>query len=124
MGGADSIFRLLPRETRSALRRMMHVEPSARCTLTDLLKGRGKTSSLLCGCFAAGDTGSANGSGSTSANGLGTPPRVCEDHCHPEEEDDGDEWLKSIVACSHPGAQPNHTHISVVVEEKHKKRFF
>ncbi|KAF5315966.1 hypothetical protein D9611_004617 [Ephemerocybe angulata] len=49
-GGAETIFRLLPRETRPALRRMLHVEPSARCTLTDLLKGVGKTSGLLCGC--------------------------------------------------------------------------
>lgn len=39
-GAADSIFRLLPRETRSALSRMMAVEPSLRCTLGDLLRGR------------------------------------------------------------------------------------
>ncbi len=49
-GGSESIFRLLPRETRPALRRMLFVEPASRCTLTDLLKGRGKTSGLLCGC--------------------------------------------------------------------------
>ncbi|KAJ7226693.1 hypothetical protein GGX14DRAFT_385504 [Mycena pura] len=40
--------------------RSIHVEPSARCTLTDLLKGRGKSSSLLCGCNIHGD-GGANG---------------------------------------------------------------
>jgi hypothetical protein len=51
-GGAESIFRLLPRETRPALRRMLHVEPGARCTLTDLLKGRGKHGNILCGCLA------------------------------------------------------------------------
>jgi len=38
-GAADSIFRLLPRETRSCLTRMLAVEPSLRCTLADLLRG-------------------------------------------------------------------------------------
>ncbi|GAA5890495.1 hypothetical protein JCM5296_005063 [Sporobolomyces johnsonii] len=38
-GAADSIFRLLPRETRSCLTRMLTVEPSIRCTLADLLRG-------------------------------------------------------------------------------------
>jgi serine/threonine protein kinase len=113
-GGAESIFRLLPRETRPALRRMLFVEPTARCTLTDLLKGKGKTSALLCGCHGHG------------SNGVDTPPGGhCEDHdCDPEEEDDGDEWLKSIVPCSE-GVAPNHVHIKVTVDEKqHKRRFF
>ncbi|GAA6001174.1 uncharacterized protein JCM10292_006411 [Rhodotorula paludigena] len=38
-GAADSIFRLLPRETRSCLTRMLTVEPSIRCSLADLLRG-------------------------------------------------------------------------------------
>lgn len=38
-GAADSIFRLLPRETRSCLTRMLTVEPTIRCTLADLLRG-------------------------------------------------------------------------------------
>ncbi|KAG8690115.1 serine/threonine protein kinase, partial [Ceratobasidium sp. 395] len=38
-GGPDSIFRLLPRETRSAIRRMMFIEPSARCTIGGVLHG-------------------------------------------------------------------------------------
>ena len=113
-GGAESIFRLLPRETRPALRRMLFVEPTARCTLTDLLKGKGKTSGLLCGCHGHG------------SNGVDTPPGGhCEDHdCDPEEEDDGDEWLKGIVPCSED-VPPNHVHIKVAVDEKqHKRRFF
>jgi serine/threonine protein kinase len=113
-GGAESIFRLLPRETRPALRRMLFVEPTARCTLTDLLRGKGKTSGLLCGCQGHG------------SNGVETPPGGhCEDHdCDPEEEDEGDEWLKSIVPCSE-GVPPNHVHIKVAVDEKqHKRRFF
>ncbi|KAK4057948.1 serine/threonine protein kinase [Microbotryomycetes sp. JL221] len=38
-GAADSIFRLLPRETRSCLTRMLTVEPTIRSTLADLLRG-------------------------------------------------------------------------------------
>lgn len=38
-GAADSIFRLLPRETRHALPRMLAIEPRLRCTLADLLRG-------------------------------------------------------------------------------------
>ncbi|KAJ7172570.1 Pkinase-domain-containing protein [Mycena filopes] len=111
-GGAESIFRLLPRETRPALRRMLFVEPSARCTLTDLLKGRGKSSNLLCGCQAHG--------------GMDTPGGPCADHdCDPEEEDDGDEWLKSIEPCSREGVVPKHMHIKVTIAEKQgKRRFF
>ncbi|KAF7295009.1 Protein kinase domain-containing protein [Mycena indigotica] len=111
-GGSESIFRLLPREARPALRRMLHVEPSARCTLTDLIKGRGKSSSLLCGCNLEG----------------GNPPEAgpCEDHdCTPEEEDDGDDWLKNVEPCSREGVQPKHVHIKVTVAEKQgKRRFF
>ena len=120
IGSAESIFLLLPRETRPALRRMLFVEPDARCTLTDLLKGRGKTSGLLCGCHRHND--------GSSSHGMHTPPGVCQDHdISADEEDDGDEWLKSLKTCStlKPGVQPDHVHIKVTVEEKaHKRRFF
>jgi serine/threonine protein kinase len=123
IGSAESIFLLLPRETRPAMRRMLHVEPDARCTLTDLLKGRGKTSGLLCGCHRHGD-----GSSLSSSGGIDTPPGVCQDHdLSADEEDDGDAWLKSIKTCStlKPNVKPEHTHIKVTVEEKaHKRRFF
>jgi serine/threonine protein kinase len=126
IGSAESIFLLLPRETRPAIRRMLHVEPEARCTLTDLLKGRGKTSGLLCGCHRHGDGSSA--SSISSPPGIDTPPGVCQDHdLSADEEDDGDAWLKSIKACStvKPDAKPEHVHIKVTVEEKaHKRRFF
>ena len=184
-GGAETIFRLLPRESRPALRRMLHVEPAGRCTLTDLLKGRGKTSGLLCGCdlgktrhqrrqeaeeVAAQNAsahlaqsvtalaqqqrdnsdvvsmaGSAR-SNKTKSSGTWTPGSVkgkeisisspesppngvqhCMDHDEDsEEEDDGDEWLSSIVPCSLPGVKPAHHHIRVAVDEKATKtrRFF
>lgn len=116
-GGSESIFRLLPRETRPALRRMLFVEPSLRCTLTDLLKGRGKTSGLLCGCSK--DKLGVDAAGSHRSG-------YCVDHddCDPDEEDDGDEWLKSIVPCSRPGVVPGHLHIKVAVDEKQGKRKF
>ncbi|KAI0306518.1 hypothetical protein B0F90DRAFT_1690538 [Multifurca ochricompacta] len=118
VGSAESIFLLLPRETRPAIRRMLFVEPDARCTLTDLLKGRGKTSGLLCGCHRHG--------GNSSSRGIDTPPGMCQDHdLAVEEEDDGDAWLKSIKTCSTPRVTPEHAHIKVTVEEKpHKRRFF
>ena len=112
---ADSVFRLLPRESRSALRRMMHLDPAQRCTLTDLLKGRGKYPDLLCGCRSRGN----------SVNTLSSP---CEDHPLQQgdnDDDDGDEWLKAINCCSIPGTIPNHEHTRIVVDEKqHKRRFF
>ena len=124
IGSAESIFLLLPRETRPAIRRMLHVEPEARCTLTDLLKGRGKTSGLLCGCHRHRDGSSS----SSSSRGIDTPPGVCQDHdLSADEEDDGDAWLKSIKTCStlKPNARAEHVHIKVAVEEKgHKRRFF
>jgi serine/threonine protein kinase len=124
IGSAESIFLLLPRETRPAIRRMLHIEPEARCTLTDLLKGRGKTSGLLCGCNRHRDGSSS----SLSSRGIDTPPGVCQDHdLSADEEDDGDGWLKSIKTCStlKLNAKPEHVHIKVTVEEKaHKRRFF
>ncbi|PPQ70961.1 hypothetical protein CVT24_009961 [Panaeolus cyanescens] len=146
-GGAESIFRLLPRETRPALRRMLFVEPASRCTLTDLLKGRGKTSGLLCGCRVDSRTGRHGSSSSSSINGSGdedtsitglkqtseplsvfnTTAGYCVDHDEytPEEEDDGDEWLKGIAPCSNHGIEPKHVHIQVPTEEKSgKRRFF
>lgn len=110
-GGAESIFRLLPRETRPCIRRMMFIEPSARCTLSDLLKGKGKSGDLLCGC-----------------NSHDKDSPRCQDHLDdPEDEDEGDEWLRSIKPCSEvrEGQMPHHTHIKVAVDEKaHKRRFF
>ncbi|KAF9792731.1 Pkinase-domain-containing protein [Thelephora terrestris] len=113
-GGADSVFRLLPRETRSALRRMMHLDPAQRCTLTDLLKGRGKQPDLLCGCK----------NHASGIKGVDNHLFECEDHKF-GVEDDGDEWLKAVNCCSIPGTDSDHVHIKIVVDEKqHKKRFF
>ncbi|WWD20545.1 hypothetical protein CI109_105021 [Kwoniella shandongensis] len=111
-GGAESIFRLLPRESRSAIMRMLTVEPSIRCTLSDLLVGMGKDD-MMCSC------GSPECSGSISA-----PPKEITG-LSGDEEDDGDEWVKAIDCCSHrPGRPSTHSHIKVVPEEKPKKKLF
>ncbi|KAG9051144.1 serine/threonine protein kinase [Tulasnella sp. UAMH 9824] len=134
-GGADSIFRLLPREARPAIRQMMFIEPTARCTIQDLLCGKNKKRGLVCLC------------GGTECGGhLNTPPsekekrarKLAESGEAPSAEDDdedfeddgeddeGDSWLKSIVPCSNvpEGQLPTHVHCRVAVEEKpHKKRF-
>jgi len=108
--GADSIFRLLPRESRNAIRRMMHIEPSARCTLSDLLHGTGKSSGLVCGC-----------GGIKCGGGLNTPPS--DEVAEGDDEDVGDEWLKNIRPCSL--GVPEHSHTTAMVEEKqHKRKFF
>lgn len=113
----DSIFRLLPRESRATLRRMMAIEPTQRCTLQDLVVGRGRIDGILCGC-----------AGTKSGSGIRTPKgQPCADHdCRYQGElDDGDEWVKSISACSDVDHAPTHTHVKLQIEEKPvKKRFF
>jgi serine/threonine protein kinase len=112
----ESIFRLLPRETRTALKRMMHVEPYGRCTLSDLLVGSGKSKGLVCKCGGAVCGGDMNKNHSPSA-------MIGDDGCElVEEEDDGDDWIKSITPCSVAGCTPDHTHVKPHVEEK--KKFF
>ncbi|KAL7422260.1 serine/threonine protein kinase [Cryptotrichosporon argae] len=111
-GGAESIFRLLPRESRSAIMRMLAVEPAIRCTLSDLLVGRGKDDQM-CSC------GSAECGGA-----LGQPPAEYIGLEH-GEDDDGDEWVKAIECCSHhPGRPVKHTHIKVAQDEPKKKKLF
>ncbi|KAK0533864.1 serine/threonine protein kinase [Tilletia horrida] len=195
-GAADSIFRLLPRETRSALSRMMAVEPSMRCTFGDLLRGRrysdidspltrtpvmsrvNSTDNVADAMGAGGANNSdtrrgsarsvASGGGSASGSGSGAGPSstfigperpsspgearlqqaknaahsVHSRHAshmpgggflHAEFEDDddeGDDWLKSIRTCAHiisdgrPGEVPDHTHAKIVPEETKRKHSF
>lgn len=117
-GGADSIFRLLPREARSCLQRMLAVEPSLRCTLSELLRGKGRDG-LHCDCGAEGCGGPLHSKDSEEEYG---------EYFH--DSDKGDEWLKSIACCSHPdrglvNGQPTHTHLKVQPEEsKIKKKLF
>ena len=61
----------------------------------------------------------------SAKGGMDKDSPRCQDHCcEPEEEGEGDEWLKSIVPCSSPQPSPPHAHIKVTVDEKHHKRRF
>lgn len=113
-GGAESIFRLLPRESRSALMRMLAVEPSIRCTLSDLLKGQGKDA-MMCPC------------GADNCGGSASCPPVELTGVSRDEDDHGDEWVQNIECCSRligTGRSSTHTHIKVVPEEPKKKKLF
>ncbi|CAE6425985.1 unnamed protein product [Rhizoctonia solani] len=109
-GGPDSIFRLLPRETRTAIRRMMFIEPSARCTIGSVLHG--KKAGLVCGC---------------GGKECGDAMNVHPNQEGIEDDDEGaDEWLGSIVPCScvPAGQQPDHSHVKIAVDDKAPKRRF
>lgn len=113
-GGAESIFRLLPRESRSAIMRMLAVEPTIRCTLSDLLKGRGHDDQM-CPC------------GSPDCGGNISVPPAELTGVSLEDEDKGDEWVQNIECCSHAraaGQKANHTHITVAEEKPLKKKLF
>ncbi len=115
-GGAESIFRLLPRESRGAISRMLAVETSLRCTLSELLRGTDSGDGLHCDCGAADCGGTMQVHAQLKREGYF------------EGMDQGDEWLKNIECCSHPGANSSspswHTHIKVQAEETKKKKFF
>jgi len=141
-GAADSIFRLLPRETRSALSRMMAVEPSLRCTLGDLLRGRrfSETDSPLTRTPVMSRTNSIDGldklpSQSAAKGGVTMPIQGEGDaglhslsHAEFEDDDDtGDEWLKGIKTCAHiitdgKGQTSDHPHVKVVSSEEAKRK--
>ncbi|KAG9103239.1 serine/threonine protein kinase [Ceratobasidium sp. 370] len=111
-GGPDSIFRLLPRETRVAIRRMMFIEPSARCTIGAVLHGT--KGGLVCGCGGKECGGEMN-------------HHASEKEASDEPEVEGaDEWLGSIVPCSclTPGQKPDHSHVKIAVDDKAPKRRF
>jgi len=113
---SDSIFRLLPRETRACIKHMMHIEPTGRYTLSDLLVGTGKAGGLVCKCgglVCGGEMNKHRVEGADGADGCGATT----------EEDDGDEWLKDIVTCARTDCKPGHTHVRIALEET-KKRFF
>lgn len=146
-GAADSIFRLLPRETRSALSRMMAVEPNLRCTLGDLLRGRRfsdidsplartpvmSRSNSSDALNLLNDPAHANDAGLSSLNRNNAAVNTAGMPAEFEDDDDnGDEWLRSIRTCAHiqvdaakPGAkageEPDHPHTKLQTDEQKKK---
>ena len=119
-GSAAIVFRLLPRETRACIKRMMHIEPTGRCTLSDLLVGTGKVDVLMCkrgGVLCGGEVNKHRDEAAGAADGA--------DGCGGiEEEDDGDEWLKAVPTCARTECEPDHTHVKIPLEETKAKRFF
>lgn len=115
----NSIFRLLPRETRPALRRMLCVDPKLRTTMGELLWGRREAGGVI--ALAEGEV-------------CGCEDEECEsdteeqddnvDEDGAEDDMDGDEWVRSIETCTESGAA-RHVHVKIQNEEKSfKKRFF
>jgi serine/threonine protein kinase len=104
-GAADSIFRLLPRECRGALTRMLTVEPTRRATLADLLRG--------------GDGGDPH----RDAPGVRSEQRqgLC-------DGDGGDAWLKGVRQCVveedgiKKGDADCHTHVLIPAGGDGKKK--
>ncbi|KAN0060233.1 serine/threonine protein kinase [Thecaphora frezii] len=141
-GAADSIFRLLPRETRSALSRMMAVEPSLRCTLGDLLRGRrfsdqdspltrtpvmsrSGSTDMLRSALDGAHQEAARGGISSDAHAAGLGAIGLSEF--EDDDDQGDEWLKGIRTCAHivrdgkPGESSDHPHVKVAAEEQKRK---
>lgn len=98
---SDSLFRLIPPESRHCLSRMLAINASMRATLSDLLHGRsygGRDLSAL--EYASNDNG-------TSGTRRNVPTRsqngatIVFDDDFENDEDSGDWWLKNINTCSH-----------------------
>lgn len=116
----NSIFRLLPRETRPALRRMLCVDPKLRTTMGELLWGRRDAGGII--ALAEGDEcGCEDGGYESDTEEQGYNEDELDDA---EDDGDGDEWVRSIETCTESGA-PKHVHVRIQNEEKSfKKRFF
>lgn len=121
----NSVFRLLPRETRPALRRMLCFDPKARTTMGQLLWGRCGGGGIIaleegekCGC---------------------EKDRTSEEDHEDEDEDDhdddgedsddeydeehGDAWISDIEACTDQET-PTHVHVRIPSDEKTSKKLF
>lgn len=123
----NSVFRLLPRETRPALRRMLCFDPKARTTMGQLLWGRSGGNGII--AFEEGEKcGCERGRGSEEDDDSD-----CDENDHDDDgqdsdeeydEDLGDSWVRGIDSCTEKEV-PTHVHIRIPVDEKSsKKRFF
>ncbi|KAG1756547.1 Pkinase-domain-containing protein [Suillus paluster] len=114
----NSIFRLLPRETRPALRRMLCVDPAMRTTMGELLWGRRGMGGIV--ALAEGDECECEDGECESES----EEQQNEDEDFLEDYEDGDEWIRSIETCTESSG-PKHVHVRIQNEEKSfKKRFF
>ena len=121
---ADSIFRILPLRSRSCLSRMLMLDPSKRATIGDLLRGRryGAPDSAISATVYAQQqqqqqvaesaeqmSPDARPVDASGIKGISEQPHrllpygTMEPYVDEFEDDEdfGDDWLKSINTCSH-----------------------
>ncbi|KAF8447582.1 hypothetical protein L210DRAFT_849443 [Boletus edulis BED1] len=117
----NSVFRLLPRETRSALRRMLCFDPKARTTMGELLWGRCGGDGIIaleegekCGCERHRETEQGHDSDQDDND---------QDSDEEYDEDLGDSWIRDIETCTGQHA-PTHVHVRIPSDEKTSKRLF
>ncbi|KAI6150392.1 Pkinase-domain-containing protein [Pisolithus tinctorius] len=112
----NSIFRLLPRETRPALRRMLCFDPRARATMGELLFGRKHAPGVFAldegdKCYCEEDSESSDHEEDNDSDP--------ED----EESDEYDSWIRNIEVCTCDGP-PKHVHVRIADEKAGRKKFF
>lgn len=120
----NSVFRLLPRETRPALRRMLCFDSKARTTMGQLLWGRSGGGGIIaleegekCGCESGQESGVEDAEDDEREDDY-------QDSDEEYDEDLGDSWIKGIDTCTGE-EEPTHVHIRIPADEKtSKKRFF
>ena len=96
---ADSLFRLLPLAARPALSRMLVFEPDMRATLGDLLRGRSYGSTD--GPVSASEYAKQHKEQDLEPSPQSIPQQHSYVDVFENDEDKGDDWLKSINTCSH-----------------------
>lgn len=96
---ADSVFRLIPIAARPALTRMLTLDPALRATLGDLLRGRSYGS--LDGPVSASEYAKQKDQDAELSPQSVPQQSMGYVDLYENDEDRGDEWLKSINTCSH-----------------------
>ncbi|KAG6335201.1 hypothetical protein ID866_3895 [Astraeus odoratus] len=140
----SSIFCLLPREARPALRRMLCFDPHARTTMGELLFGRKGVPGVVAldegeRCFCedekddeALESDDEDGDdASDSSDGDADDQSECvkgadkdgDDEEEEKEREEGDPWIRSISVCTVEG-HPPHTHVKIADEKAGRKRLF
>lgn len=127
----NSIFRLLPREARPALRRMLCFDPRARTTMGELLFGKKHVPGVFAldegdKCWCEEDSESSNDEADRSViDGDEAAIEEDDDDSEPEDEelDEGDSWIHSIEVCTDDGP-PKHMHVKIADEKNGRKKFF
>ncbi|KAI6045374.1 Pkinase-domain-containing protein [Pisolithus marmoratus] len=114
----NSIFRLLPREARPALRRMLCFDPRARVTMGELLFGKKRGPGVV-----ALDDGDKCHCEDDSEIFDDDEDHVVDSEPEDEESDEGDPWVRSIEVCTGDGP-PKHVHVKIADERSGRKKFF